>query len=120
MSPRAVAATPRTVGAIRKADALPLDIAGGKMGKGAYPATSALMLRWAKVKSKTDDETYVCDIYNNRDDAASESDVSVGVHDLAAGETIPVDTWFMVRKETWNTGVHAASQWTCIQNLGLI
>jgi len=116
---RALAATKRTVTAIKKADALPIEITGGKR-KGAYPSSGTTMIRWAKVKSKTDDETYVCDIYNNRDDSASEGDVSVGVHDLATGETIPNDTWFMVRKETWGTGGSAETKWTCIQNLGLI
>ena len=34
---RPLAATDRTIGAIRKADALPLVVPGGKMRKGAYP-----------------------------------------------------------------------------------
>ena len=63
---RALAATDRTRVAIRKADALPTVIPGGKMRKGALPtkAGGGSSLIIAKVLSRSSARTYSVDLFS--------------------------------------------------------
>ncbi len=63
---RAIAATPRAMDAIRKADGLPTVIPGGKMRHGAYPANSAAgsALVIAKTTARTATGSYTINLYS--------------------------------------------------------
>ncbi len=67
------------------------------------------LLRPIKITSRTDDTTYVADLYGNGTDvAATEIGVTVRVLQIAAGETIPNDTILPSWKQAWA----GTSQWT--------
>jgi len=78
-------------------------------------------LYWAEITAKTDDTTYTGDIYNDRNADALASDVTVRVHDLAAGETIANGTFLPVALEPWTEGdpAETVTYWTVKQQIGL-
>jgi len=93
----AIMATPRTVAAIRKADALPVVVGGGRMRKGAYPSTGGgTTVYWAKVTAVTDANNYTVDIYDRSDEttAIAESQ-QCRVHDIV--DEMVVGDWFPVQ-----------------------
>ena len=119
---KAIAATQRTVLAIRKADALPNLLPGGKMRKGAYPGgTAGTSTYFASIVSGSG-LSYVADIYAGFasdmtftaiDKYAENATVKVpaGALDdsfsLTAGQVYPVAQYDVNGTSTWVITEHA-------------
>lgn len=104
---KALAATDRTVQAIRKADALPTVIPGGKMRKGAYPGGgSGSPLLIAKVLSRSAARTYSVDIFsrwesdytvsNTYRTAAAQVMKTPGLNDTETADQLSANTILLV------------------------
>ena len=95
---KAIAATPRTISAIRRADALTTSIPGGEWRKGNVPQSGGggSCLYPAKVLSKSG-LYHLCDIYGNGiDNAATLEGQKVFILQLNLAETLTTGTWIMV------------------------
>lgn len=104
---RAIAATKRTISAIRKADALPTMVPGGKMRKGAYPGFGAgSPLYIAKVTARTGARTYTIDLFsrweadwtlsNTYRTATGKTMQTPGLNDTATADQLAVGTPLLV------------------------
>ena len=101
---RAVAATQRTVNAIRKADKLPRDITVNKSNRLGISYTGrkgggGTSIYWAKILTVVDSNNYTADVYYSRSSqvaggGADDSNVKLRVWDIvdevAVGDYIPV------------------------------
>ena len=72
------------------------------------------IIRWAKIKTVIDANNYTADIYENRDEAAIETDVTIKVFDIL--DELEVDTWIPVIKYPHSDEIY----WTCSQQIGVI
>ena len=97
---RALAATPRTITAIRKADRLPRNMLPQQkrqvsaVGGRSFPSAGTVIY-WAEITAVTDANNYTCDIYFSRANAtADEIDKLVRVWDIV--DTMAVGDWFPV------------------------
>ena len=65
-----------------------------------------------KLKTKTDDTTYVADLYGDgKNQTATEEDITVRILDIAAGESIPLPNWFFASKHNLSS-TSTILQWT--------
>lgn len=97
---KALAATQRTISAIRKADALPTLLPGGRMRKGAYPSSGGgTTVYWAKVTGVTDANNYTVSIYDRSDEStAIETSKQCRVFDIV--DSLAVNDWFPVQESS--------------------
>ena len=106
---RAIGATPRVTTAIRKADALPTLLPGGKFRKGAVPTAevdAGSSLAIAKVTARTAARTYTIDLYSRWESDWSVSNTyrtvtgttmqTPGLDDAAAADQLAVGTILLV------------------------
>lgn len=97
---KAVAATPRTLNAVRKADALPRNLLNDKkrvnVSKINRATPGGTSIYWAKITAITDARNYTVDIYDRSDETiAIETGKQLRVFDII--DSIAVGTWIPVQ-----------------------
>ena len=80
---------------------------GGGSGGGGTPVY---------LTAKVDDNTYTGNVYaDGRHNTATETDATIKVGAIAAGETLPTSSayaWFVAHEETWDVAGTDTKQWT--------
>jgi hypothetical protein len=113
-----IAATARTISAIRKADSLVLDNTGGKWRKGTLSSSGGTTIRWAKVTTVTDANNYKVSVWASRSsyvngDSAMETGKQCRVPDIT--DSLAINDLFPVESASI-TG----EDYICIQQIGLL
>ena len=134
---KALAATPRTISAIRKADALPMVRPGGKMGKGAYPGGfgggTGTTIYIARTTARADAKTYTVDIYTGYTQtgtlvvadriATEQTMITPNLNDTATVDQLPTSTDLAVVSRTFAAEVEgdpAIVRYYPLEHVGLI
>ena len=102
----AIAATQRTIGAIRKADKLPRNLTGNGIKRVPVSKTtsnaSGTSTLPVKITAKTDYNTYTADVFGDGlDQTATVTGATIRVLSIATTETIPTGTILFASPLAW-------------------